>query len=62
MGAEDFAYLAAARPGAYIWLGQMSAAHTAGLHNPRYDFNDTVLPLGAALHVALAESYLSPSA
>lgn len=62
MGAEDFAYLAAARPGAYIWLGQNDAAHTAGLHNPRYDFNDTVLPLGAALHVALAESYLSPSA
>jgi amidohydrolase len=58
MGAEDFAYLAAVRPGAYIWLGQADATHTAGLHNPRYDFNDTVLPLGAALHVALAETYL----
>lgn len=58
MGAEDFAYLAAVRPGAYIWLGQSDATHTAGLHNPRYDFNDTVLPLGAALHVALAETYL----
>jgi amidohydrolase len=58
MGAEDFAYLSAVRPGAYIWLGQSDVGHAAGLHNPRYDFNDTVLPLGAALHVALAETYL----
>lgn len=61
MGAEDFAYFAAVRPGAYIWLGQADANHTAGLHNPRYDFNDTVLPLGAALHVALAETFLQVS-
>lgn len=58
MGAEDFAYMAAVRPGAYIWLGQADAEHMSGLHNPHYDFNDSVLPLGAALHVALAEAYL----
>lgn len=58
MGAEDFAYMAAVRPGAYIWLGQADPEHTFGLHNPHYDFNDSVLPLGAALHVGLAEAYL----
>jgi len=58
MGSEDFAYMAAVCPAAYIWLGQADAEHGAGLHNPRYDFNDEVLPLGAALHVKLAEASL----
>lgn len=58
MGAEDFAYMAQKCPAAYIWLGQADGAHAAGLHNPHYDFNDTVLPLGAALHVSLVEARL----
>lgn len=58
MGSEDFAYLLQQRPGAYLWLGQADAEHAAGLHSPHYDFNDQVLPLGAALHVALAEQRL----
>jgi amidohydrolase len=58
MGSEDFAYMAQVRPSAYIWLGQADADHGSGLHNPHYDFNDLVLPLGAALHVSLAESTL----
>lgn len=58
MGSEDFSYMAQARPAAYIWLGQGDPDHASGLHNPNYDFNDLVLPLGAALHVGLAETAL----
>jgi hippurate hydrolase len=56
MGSEDFAYMAEKRPAAYIWLGQGDAAHASGLHSPHYDFNDSVLSLGAALHVSLVET------
>ncbi len=54
MGSEDFAYLLQHRPGCYLWLGQGGGPTACGLHNPHYDFNDRVLPLGASLHVALA--------
>ena len=51
------------KPGAYLRLGQGSQAGGGGagnvpLHNSRYDFNDEVLPLGAALHAALIEQGL----
>ena len=47
------------RPGAYIWLGQGTADHAAPLHNPQYDFNDTVMETGVRLHVALARHWLA---
>ncbi len=56
MGSEDFAFMLAKKPGAYVWLG--AGKGRAGLHNPSYDFNDTVLPVGAAYWVTLAESIL----
>ncbi|MEM9268436.1 MAG: amidohydrolase, partial [Pseudomonadota bacterium] len=52
MGSEDFSYMLEERPGAYIYLGQ---GDTAGLHNPEYDFNDEVAPVGASLFAALVE-------
>ena len=58
MGAEDFAFMLQAKPGAYLRLGQGSEGGCF-LHTPRYDFNDTVLPLGAALYARLAERVLS---
>ncbi|SCC91773.1 Hippurate hydrolase [Thiomonas sp. X19] len=58
MGAEDFAFMLQARPGAYLRLGQGCEAG-GFLHTPRYDFNDAVLPLGAALYARLAERALS---
>lgn len=61
MGAEDFAFMLNERPGAYLWVGQGTPNHTAGLHSPRYDFNDAALPLGAAVWVALAERKLAPA-
>jgi amidohydrolase len=66
MGAEDFSFMLQAKPGAYLRLGQGDGTHADGtgsgtgqpgcfLHNSRYDFNDEVLPLGAALFAGLVE-------
>ena len=56
MGSEDFSFMLQAKPGAYLRIGQASEAGAcAGLHNPRYDFNDEILPLGAALFASLIE-------
>ncbi|OSZ62828.1 M20 aminoacylase family protein [Hydrogenophaga sp. IBVHS2] len=60
MGAEDFSFMLQVKPGAYLRLGQ-GAENGIGscfLHNSRYDFNDEVLPLGAALHASLIEHAL----
>jgi hippurate hydrolase len=54
MGAEDFSFMLQARPGAYLRIGQ-GAPDGCHLHNSRYDFNDDILPLGAALHAGLVE-------
>ena len=58
MGSEDFAFMLEERPGAYFRIGQGGAESGCLLHNPRYDFNDEILPLGAALFVRLAERSL----
>ncbi|SEL74701.1 hippurate hydrolase [Roseateles sp. YR242] len=55
MGSEDFSFMLQARPGAYLRLGQ---GGPCGLHQPRYDFNDEILPVGAALFAALVEQGL----
>lgn len=52
MGAEDFAYMLEARPGAYLFLGQ---GESAGLHHPKYDFNDDIAPIGASFFARLVE-------
>jgi hippurate hydrolase len=56
---EDFAFMLQAVPGAYVWLGQGSAERAAALHTPGYDFNDEVLPVGAALLASIAERRLA---
>ena len=58
MGGEDFAYMLQAKPGAYVFLGQGGAALGCLLHNPGYDFNDDVIPLGAGYLAALVEDSL----
>ncbi len=57
MGAEDFSFMLQAKPGAYLRIGQ-GAPDGCHLHNSRYDFNDDILPLGAALHAGLVEQGL----
>ncbi|MDP2023736.1 MAG: M20 aminoacylase family protein [Hydrogenophaga sp.] len=71
MGAEDFAYMLQARPGCYVFIANGDGAHRAGyeggghdvgpcmLHNPHYDFNDDLIPLGATYWVRLAEQWLA---
>jgi amidohydrolase len=66
MGAEDFSFMLQAKPGAYCFIHNGDGTHRdmghgAGpcvLHNPSYDFNDDLIPLGATYWVRLAEEWL----
>ncbi|CAL60449.1 Putative hippurate hydrolase protein HipO (Benzoylglycine amidohydrolase) (Hippuricase) [Herminiimonas arsenicoxydans] len=66
MGAEDFAFMLQDKPGCYVFIGNGEGDHrVAGhglgpcnLHNPSYDFNDDLLPIGATYWVRLAEAFL----
>ena len=58
MGAEDFAFMLQAKPGCYIWIGNGAGEGGCMLHNPGYDFNDEILPLGASYWVKLVERCL----
>ncbi|MDD2920008.1 M20 aminoacylase family protein [Rhodoferax sp.] len=68
MGAEDFSFMLQAKPGCYVFIGNGDGDHRAlghgggpcMLHNPSYDFNDGLLPLGATYWVRLAEVWLKP--
>jgi hippurate hydrolase len=59
MGSEDFAFMLEAKPGAYVFLGNGA---TASLHNPKYDFNDDILPVGASYWATLVEQTLARKA
>jgi hippurate hydrolase len=60
-GGEDFAFMLEAKPGAFIFIGQGVAADGVahGLHTPKFDFNDEIIPLGAAWWVRLVEAELN---
>ena len=58
MGSEDFAFLLQKRPGCYLWAGNGPSDNGRLLHNPRYDFNDELLPIGATYWARLAERLL----
>jgi hippurate hydrolase len=58
MGSEDFAFMLQEKPGCYIWIGNGSSKNSCLLHNPHYDFNDEILPVGAAYWVKLVEMTL----
>lgn len=53
MGAEDFSYMLNERPGAYLFLGQGGGAN---VHDPAYDFNDDISPIGASFFARLVET------
>jgi amidohydrolase len=67
MGAEDFAYMLQAKPGAYCFIGNGDGVHRemghgegpCTLHNPSYDFNDELIPLGGTYWVRLVEAWLA---
>ena len=62
MGAEDFAFMLEAKPGAYIMIGNGGGEGGRMLHNARYDFNDAILPIGASYWARLVETSLAPAA
>jgi hippurate hydrolase len=55
-GSEDFAHFLEHRPGCFLRLG--NGVDSAMLHNPKYDFNDESLTVGAAMWARLAERFL----
>jgi hippurate hydrolase len=59
MGGEDFSFMLQEVPGCFVKLGQMDGARgRVALHNPQYDFNDDLLPIGASFFAALVEQEL----
>ncbi|HKU09416.1 MAG TPA: M20 aminoacylase family protein [Bradyrhizobium sp.] len=56
MGAEDFAYMLEARPGAFIFCGN---GNSAGLHHPAYNFNDEAIVYGTSYWIRLVENSLA---
>ena len=74
MGAEDFSFMLQERPGCYLFIGNGEGEHRAGyeggghdvgpcmLHNPHYDFNDDLIPLGATFWVRAVEQWLAKAA
>lgn len=61
MGAEDFAYFLQRKPGCYVWIGNGPGEGGCTLHNPNYDFNDEIIPTGAAYWVELVRRILPPA-
>jgi hippurate hydrolase len=69
MTAEDFSYFLLHKPGCYFVIGNGDGAHRSVghaegpcmLHNPSYDFNDELIPLGATMWVQLARAWLAPT-
>ena len=60
MGAEDFAWMLKAKPGCYVWIGNGEGADGGCMvHNPNYDFNDEILPIGASYWSKLVEQELA---
>jgi hippurate hydrolase len=55
MASEDFSYMLQARPGAFIFLGNGDGEGSCDVHNPHYDFNDAILPIGASFFARLIE-------
>jgi hippurate hydrolase len=53
MAAEDFAFILNEKPGCYFWLGSRRTDRNPGLHSPYFDFNDELLPIGAAFWTRL---------
>jgi hippurate hydrolase len=53
MGSEDFGDMLRVRPGAFVFIGN---GDSADLHNPGYDFDDSIAPVGASWFATLAET------
>ncbi|MHA1600480.1 MAG: M20 aminoacylase family protein [Alphaproteobacteria bacterium] len=61
LGGEDFSFMLLEKPGAYIFIGNGDGEGGCMVHNPHYDFNDEIIPLGIAYWTKLIETTLSIS-
>jgi amidohydrolase len=69
-GSEDFAFMLQVKPGCYVVIGNGDGTHRefghglgpCMLHNPSYDFNDDLIPIGASYWVRLVERFLAKGA
>jgi hippurate hydrolase len=59
LGSEDFAFMLERNAGCYVFIGNGVEAGGCMIHNPRYDFNDEILTLGATYWVRLAQAFLA---
>ena len=61
MGSEDFSFMLKEKPGCYAFIGNDSQGNASPcmLHNPYYDFNDKILPIGASYFVTIIEQRLA---
>ena len=57
MSSEDFAYYGEKIPGVFAWVGCLKDGAVHGLHNPHFDPDESVLPMGAALHALYALNF-----
>ena len=55
MGSEDFSYFLKSS-WLLAWIGNGASA---SLHNPKYDFNDSILTVGSSFLASIAEDRLS---
>jgi amidohydrolase len=66
MGSEDFAFMLLEKPGCYVFIGNGDGAHRemghgmgpCMLHNPSYDFNDELIPIGGTYWIRLVQKFL----
>jgi amidohydrolase len=59
MASEDFSFMLEKKPGAYLFIGNGPEEGGRILHNPLYDFNDEILPIGASYWARLVETKLA---
>jgi len=65
LGGEDFSFMLMEKPGAYIFIGNGVGPGVGEggcmVHNPHYDFNDAIIPLGVAYWTRLVSRLLAPA-
>ncbi|MFT3718753.1 M20 aminoacylase family protein [Pseudorhodoferax sp.] len=67
MAAEDFSFMLEQVPGCYAFIGNGDGEHRLPghgdgpclVHNPSYDFNDALLPMGASYFVRLVQRWFA---
>ncbi|MGF1700444.1 M20 family metallopeptidase [Photobacterium makurazakiensis] len=59
-GSEDFSFMLQAVSGCYMLVGNGNDGERGGVcvHNPSYDFNDEIIPVGASLFVGIVKKEL----